>query len=276
MINIIYAGNDLMFDGLLLSTLSMVRRTKEDIHIHFLTMSFVEKDPKFKPFRQDQADFLVKELRNYNPKFSFSIIDCTEEYNKLLKDNANEKPVYSPYCTLRLLADQYEQFQGKMVYLDIDTMFYGDIKELYDIDMTDLEFRASHDYLGRKWIKRDYFNSGILLLNMDKIRETKLLEKSRHLVKTKKMYFTDQTALYKSRVAFEYFPDEYRFNEQRNVKPNTVIKHFCKGIRWFPFKVYNVKQWEIDKVHSYLKIHDFDEDFELYKEIKSRYIESNQ
>ena len=272
MIDIIYAGNDLMFDGLLLSTLSMVRRTKEDIHIHFLTMSFVEKHHSFKPFRPDQADFIESELRKYNPNFKISIIDCTNEYNKLLKDNANEKPVYSPYCTLRLLADQYEQFKGKIIYLDIDTMLYGDIKELYDIDVTNLEFRASHDYLGRRWITKDYFNSGVLLLNMDKIRETKLLEKCRNLVKTKKMYFTDQTALYKSRIAFDYLPDEYRFNEQREVKPNTVIKHFCKGIRWIPFKVYNVKQWEIDKVHNYLKIHDFDEDFELYKEIKNRYI----
>lgn len=271
MIDIIYAGNDLMFDGLLLSLLSMARRTKESIHVHFLTMDFTHKHEKFKPFRLDQAEFIENELRKYNPNFKIDIIDCTKEYNELLANNANEKPVYSPYCTLRLLADQYDVFKGKVIYLDIDTMLYGDIKELYDIDMDGLEFRASHDFMGRKWIKRDYMNSGIMLLNMDVIRETKLLEKSRYLVKTKKMYFTDQTALYLSKVHFEFFPDEYRFNEQRNVKSNTVVKHFCKGIRWFPFKVYNVKQWEIEKVQNYLKIHEFDEDFAIYKEIISRY-----
>jgi len=272
MIDIIYAGNDLMFDGVLLSTLSMVRRTKEDIHIHFFTMDFSEKNEKFKPFRVEQAKFIENELRKYNPNFKFDIVDCTDEYNALLKDNKNEKPVYSPYCTLRLLADRYDELKGKVIYLDIDTMIYGDIKDLYDIDMTNLEYRASHDYMGRFWIKRDYINSGILLLNMDKIRETKLLEKSRYLVKTKKMYFTDQTALYKSKVAFEFFPNEYRFNEQRKVKEDTVVKHFCKGIKWFPFKVYNVKQWEIEKVQKYLKIHEFDEDFNIYKEIKERYL----
>lgn len=270
MIDVIYAGNDLMFDGVLLSALSMVRRTKEDIHIHFFTMDFSEKHEKFKTFKKEDAIFIENELRKYNPGFKFDIVDCTNEYNKLLKDNKNEKPVYSPYCTLRLLADQYSELKGKVIYLDIDTMVYGDIKELYDIDMEGIEFRASHDYMGRFWIKRDYFNSGILLLNMDKIRETGLLDKSRKLVKTKKMYFTDQTALYKSKVNFEFFPDEYRFNEQRKVKPNTVVKHFCKGIRWFPFKIYNVKQWEIDKVQNYLKIHEFDEDFKIYQEIKSR------
>lgn len=272
MIDVIYAGNDLMFDGVLLSTLSMVRRTKEDIHVHFFTMDFSYKNPKYKAFRESQAKFIEKELRKFNPNFKFSIIDCTEKYNELLANNKNEKPVYSPYCTLRLLADQYDELQGKIIYLDIDTMVYNDIKELYDIDMNNLEFRASHDYMGRFWIKHDYFNSGILLLNMDEIRKSKLLEKSRHLVKTKKMYFTDQTALYKSKTKFAFFPNEYRFNEQRKVKPDTVVKHFCKGVRYFPlFNIYNVKQWEIDKVQNYLKIHEFDEDFEIYKDIKSRY-----
>lgn len=270
MIDIIYAGNDLMFDGVLLSTLSMLRRTKEDIHVHFFTMDFTEKNPKFKPFRLDQAKFIETELRKFNPNFRFSIVDCTEKYNQLLKDNKNEKPVYSPYCTLRLLADQYDELKGKIIYLDIDTMIYGDIKNLYDLDIEGIEYMASHDYMGRFWIKRDYINSGILLLNMDLIRETKLLEKCRKLVKTKKMYFTDQTALYKSKTHFKFFPNEYRFNQQRKVKPDTVVKHFCKGIRWFPFKIYNVKQWEIEKVQNYLKIHEFDEDFEIYQEIKNK------
>ena len=270
MIDIIYAGNDLMFDGVLLSTLSMVRRTKEDIHIHFFTMDFTEKNEKFKPFRVDQAQFIEKELRKFSPNFRFSIVDCTEKFNKLLKDNKNEKPAYSPYCTLRLLADQYEELKGKIIYLDIDTMIYGNIKDLYDLDINGIEYMASHDYMGRFWIKKDYINSGILLLNMDLIRETKLLEKCRKLVKTKKMYFTDQTALYKSKTHFKFFPNEYRFNQQRKVKPDTVVKHFCKGIKWFPFTIYNVKQWQIEKVQNYLKIHEFDEDFEIYKDIKSR------
>lgn len=272
MIDVVYAGNDLMFDGILLSTLSMTRRTREDIHIHILTMDFTHKDPRFKPFRNDQAHFLENELRKYNPKTIVEVKDCTELYNAHLNENANEKPKYSPYCTLRLLMGDFTDLKGKVIYLDCDTMVYGNIKELYDIDMENLEYRASHDYMGRHWIKHDYINSGILLLNLDVIRETGLLKKCCHMVRVKKMYFTDQTALYKCKTKFEFFPDEYRFNEQRSVKPNTVVKHFCKGIRWFPFKVYNIKQWQIDKVQSYLKIHEFDEDFALYKEIKSRFV----
>ena len=269
MIDVVYAGNDLMFDGILLSTLSMVRRTKEDIHVHILTMDFSHKAKHFKPFRADQAEFLEKELRKYNKNTIVTIKDCTELYNSHLDKNKNEKPKYSPYCTLRLLMGDFPDLKGKVIYLDCDTMVCGDIKELYDIDMTDLEYRASHDYMGRHWIKYDYINSGILLMNMDVIRETGLLKKCCHMVRTKKMYFTDQTALYKCKTKFDFFPDEYRFNEQRKPKENTVVKHFCKGIQYLPyFYVYNIKQWNIDKVHSFLKIHTFDEDYEIYKKIK--------
>ena len=271
MIDVVYAGNDLMFDGILLSTLSMIRRTKEDIHFHILTMDFTHKAKHFKPFRLDQAKFLEEELRKYNPRTIVEIKDCTELYNLHLDKNANEKPKYSPYCTLRLLMGDFLDLKGKVIYLDCDTMVCGDIKELYDIDMTDLEYRASHDYMGRHWIKSDYINSGILLMNMDVIRETGLLKKCCHMVRTKKMYFTDQTALYKCKTKFEFFPDEYRFNEQRKPKENTVVKHFCKGIQYLPyFYVYNIKQWNIEKVHSFLKIHTFDEDYEIYNEIKKR------
>ena len=52
-----------------------------------------------------------------------------------------------------------------------------------------------------------------------------------------------------------------KFNEQRTIKEDTVIKHFCKGIKFYLFipRVYNYNQWQRDKVHKKLKIHDFDD-----------------
>lgn len=271
MIKVVYAGNDLMFDQLFLSVLSMARRTKESLRVYLLTMDFSYKDPKFKPFRLSQAAKMNEVISKYHPDFKFEVIDTTKEYEKYLKDNANEKPAYSPYCTLRLLVDEYEVFDDKLIYLDCDTMLAGNIKEMYDIDMVGLEYRASHDYMGRRWIKNDYINSGTLLLNMPVIRKTGLLKKCCELVRTKRMYFTDQTALYKCKTYFDFYPgDEYRFNEQREIKKDTIVKHFCKGIQYLPyFYVYNIKQDNVSKVHSFLKIHEFDEDYDIYlKEIK--------
>lgn len=266
MIKVVYAGNDLMFDCMFLSILSMARRTKESLRVYVLTMDFTYKDPKFKPFRADQAKKINEVVSKYHNDFKFEIIDTTEAYNKYLKDNANEKPAYSPFSMLRLLVDEYEVFDDKLIYLDCDTMVVNDIKKMYDLDMTNLEYRAAHDYMGRFWIKKDYINSGTLLFNMPMIRKTGLLKKCCKLIKEKKMFFTDQTALYKCKTNFEFYPDdEFRFNEQRDIKEDTVVKHFCKGIQYLPyFYVYNIKQTNIKKVHSFLKMHQFDEDYDIY------------
>ena len=61
---------------------------------------------------------------------------------------------------------------------------------------------------------------------------------------------------------------EDRFNEQRSIKPKTVVKHFNKGIKWFPFfHIYNYKQWQIDDVHKKLKIFMFDDIYDQYKKL---------
>ena len=66
----------------------------------------------------------------------------------------------------------------------------------------------------------------------------------------------DQTALFL--LGKEVLVLPRKFNEQRNVKEDTVIKHFNKGVKYFPFiYVYNIKQWEIEKVHKKLKINFF-------------------
>ena len=158
-----------------------------------------------------------------------------------------------------------------MVYLDIDTMCLGNIRELYDIDLTEKEYAASRDILGKVWYQKDYCNSGVLLLNMKKIRETGLFTRAREMVYNKHMYMPDQSALNALATARTFLPE--RFNEQRAIKKDTLIKHFCKGIRWIlfiPF-TYNIKQWHRDKVHSRLKIHQFDDVYEQFDELAEKH-----
>lgn len=85
----------------------------------------------------------------------------------------------------RLMADNILSTLDKIIYLDIDTLVYKDISLLW---MTDLE----DNYLGACWgldIHRDlglldpekkvkeYFNSGVLLMNLKKMREDHIGEK---------------------------------------------------------------------------------------------------
>lgn len=76
----------------------------------------------------------------------------------------------------------------------------------------------------------------------------------------------DQSALHRLGKRRMYLPR--RFNEQRGIRSDTVVKHFCRGIRWFPFfHLYDIKQWERDAVHKKLKISFFDDLYEEYDRI---------
>ena len=91
-------------------------------------------------------------------------------------------------------------------------MANGDIYELYNTDISEYEYAAVKEKYGSIFIWPDYINAGMLLLNMKKIKETKLLEKARELIKTKKMLFADQDAIYRATTKKKLLPRIY--NEQ--------------------------------------------------------------
>ena len=149
------------------------------------------------------------------------------------------------------------------MYLDADIVCYGDLNELYNRDIADYEFAASLDYFGKWFIDYKYINSGVLLMNLKKLRENDSLRKCREMCVEKKMLLPDQTALNKCCEQKLYLPRKY--NEQKERKEDTVVRHFSKTIKFIPyFKTINIKPWEIEKIHDVYKIHDFDDVIEKY------------
>ena len=106
---------------------------------------------------------------------------------------------------------------------------------------------------------------------MKKIRETKLLEKARHLIKTKKMLFADQDAIFRSTTKKLIIPRIYNEQSKFNRK-GTVVYHFCKRLMFLPYPhTENYKQWHIEEIHKYLKCYTFDEDLKEYLSWKEKY-----
>jgi len=71
------------------------------------------------------------------------------------------------------------------------------------------------------------------------------------------MFLPDQSALNKLSVSKKRQPR--RFNEQRKLRRDTVFQHFTTSFRFFPwFHTVTVKPWEIEKMHSKLKLHEYD------------------
>ena len=266
--NLLYCSNSNGFDGIMISLLSVTNHTEENINVIILTMDLSEQDPSHTPITDGQKGTLQNILSDKKNGGTVSVIDCTELFkNNVEKDNPNLESFYTPYCMLRLVADLVPDMPDKVLYLDTDTVAFKNISELYNTDMTDYELGAVEDYLGR-WFKHiGYINSGVLLMNVKKIRETGLFERTRRRCKSRKSWFPDQDAINAEMRYVIMLPE--RYNSQRWLKNNTVIRHFCKSIRWFPFyHTVNVKPWQINEVHSVLKITALDGIFAEYQSYK--------
>ena len=267
MIPVIFCGNARIYDGIFLAAVSSARRTKQDVEFFIFTMDLSDQNKNFTAVTDDMAEKLDCAVKTFNPNNKVTKKDLTNEFKATFSGGKNMKNGYTPYAMLRLLMDLPGVMDGydKTIYLDVDTMAVKDINLLYDIDVSEYEYGACRDFMGRHWINKNYCNSGVLLINLKKVREVGLFEKCRKLIYKRPFVMPDQTALHMSSKKRLYLDD--KFNEQRDIKEETVIKHFCKGVKWLPiFRIYNVKQWERDKVRKSLNTTEFDGDYEFYDE----------
>ena len=274
MINLLLCGNEKVFDGALTQLISITNRTQEPINCYIFTMDLTRLKPEYTAISNEQVDFLNKVIKSKNPENQVTKVDVTDLYGQEFMKCANESAYCTPYTLLRLLADLVPEIPDKLLYLDIDIMVGGDLSKLYNIDITDYEYAAVKEKYGCWLIRLDYINAGMLLLNMKKIKETKLLEKARELIKTKKMLFADQDAIFRSTTKKKILPRIYNEQSKFN-KKDTIICHFCKRLMFLPYPhTENYKQWHIEEVHKVLKCHYFDEDLNEYVKLKEEFNET--
>ncbi|MBO5997798.1 MAG: glycosyltransferase family 8 protein [Alphaproteobacteria bacterium] len=126
--------------------------------------------------------------------------------------------------------------KNKILYLDADIIVQGDLKELYQTDLSnhyaavvkglaETIFAKAHERLGLK----GYFNSGIMLLNLEKMRKDKVTEQLvKWKIKNDEKHFMDQDAfntVFKENVVF--LPPKYNFMAPTFIKSTTdEIKQF--------------------------------------------------
>ena len=274
MINLLLCGNEKVFDGALTQLISMTNRTAEPVHVYLMTMELTRLREDFTAITDGQAAFLDRVLKRKAPGSLAEKLDVTDLYERELGGCVNEGAYCTPYTLLRLLADLVPGIPDKLLYLDIDIMIAGDIKQLYDIDVSEYEYAAVKEKYGCWLIRPDYFNAGMLLFNMRRVRETGLLKKARDRIRRKKMLFADQSALFWSTTRKKLLPRKY--NEQsRFDRKDTVVCHFCKRLMFLPWPhTENYKQWQVEEIHRYLHCHTFDEDLKEYLALKQEYDET--
>ena len=275
MINLLYSGNGKVFDGVLTSTLSVVKRMERPrpLRVYIYTMTLTRLNPNYTAMNSRHAEFIERALQKYNPDTKVILCDVTELYETHLKQNANEGCYCSPYTLLRLLADLTDM-PDKLLYLDADIMLNKDVSLLYDMDIEGYEYAAARDYYGKFFINPGYINAGVLLFNMKKCRETGLFEKARELIRVKKLTFADQSAIIRSTTRRKLVSQ--RFNDQKYLHKKTVIRHFSKRLFWLPYPhTDNIKQWHVEKVHKVFRYRAFDDILDGYLALKAQF-EANE
>ena len=276
MINLLLCGNYKVFDGALTELISITNKTKESITCYIFTMDVSRIKPDYTAITDKQIDFLNRVVKSKNSKNIVIKIDVTALYEKEFGKCKNETAYCTPYTLLRLLADLVDNIPDKLLYLDIDMMIARDVSTLYNIDISEYEYAAVREKYGSKIIRPDYVNAGMLLLNMKKIKETGLLEKARNLIKTRKLLFADQDAIYWSTTKKLLLPRIYNEQSKFN-KKDTVICHFCKRLLLYPYpRIENFKQWQIEEVHKVLRCYSFDEDLNEYVQWKNQFVEEEK
>lgn len=174
------------------------------------------------PFSQQRLQSLATE----NVSIAFAkVSDYLQDYKNLINKQINfwSMPTYYR-LSLPLIAKNY----SKIIYCDCDTIFLDDIAELYDTDLSDKYLAAVSDadipyYTSerRNMIKQDlglsetdtYFNAGVLLLNIERIRQDNLLNKFIKLRETiQNLPYHDQDILNAATLGqIKFLPPRYNY-----------------------------------------------------------------
>lgn len=273
MINILYCGNEGVFDGLLTSALSILKRTetKEPFRFYLLTMDVSHLKPSYTPITEAELTFFRDVVKGYNAENEALLFDVTSLYMEEFSGCPNEGAYCSPYTLIRLLADRIgTELPDKMLYLDADIMFNRDIRLLYDVDVSKVEYAAARDHYGKYLLYPNYINAGVLLWNLKKMRETGIFAKAREELRRKKLTFADQSALIRATSKKKMLPQ--RYNDQKFLHKHTVVRHFSKRLFWLPYPhTENIKQWQVDRVHRIFRYTQFDDILNEYLVLKERF-----
>ena len=112
MIDLLYSGNEKVFDGVLTSLLSIVLRdpSHDEYHVTILTMDLTRLNPDYTPISDKLINFLDGVMKRYNEKSYVRKVDVTGLYEEFLGHSPNEGCYCSPYTLLRLLTDKVDGF----------------------------------------------------------------------------------------------------------------------------------------------------------------------
>lgn len=146
----------------------------------------------------DNVDIANKNLilRLVNNNVKINIVDVDKKiFSEFEKDTKDIYMVANTSALIKFLLPKLFKNLDKILYLDGDIIVNCDISEIYDIDLKDNFVAAVRDLpqvllepqlIGADISGHDYFNSGVMLLNLSKMRKENTYKKLIQIKKERK------------------------------------------------------------------------------------------
>lgn len=196
-------NEDFILPACVMLTSLLENNTKNQLHIHVLTNS-----------KSYKLQLIKRTLKRYECVYTFHVLDKAIE-EKISKFSLSAHADFVNYYRI-FFPDILDNSIEKILYLDVDMIINTDISELYNIDISNYALAAADEdnenavhFLNIPF-EYDYFNSGVLLMNLKKFREENLIQKISDfiLANEEKLFSWDQDAfnavLHTQRLALDH------------------------------------------------------------------------
>jgi lipopolysaccharide biosynthesis glycosyltransferase len=253
MMHIVFATNNNFCQHAAVAIASLLDNNKgEDITLHLFIIDC----------EQTNLDNIKLVADSFSTEIKFYPV------SEKLFEKFSEPGVYSWACYLRLLAPSLLPNIDKVLYLDVDIVVNGNIRNLWEEDITGyslaglndaiLSYNLVKDYIGYDYYKEGYINSGVLLMNLDYWRKNNIQQKMIDYLNTHKVKLSDQdtiNALLHSTIKFLHpewntISSYFTFPPLVIPKQKKYIKELWKGAKIIHF-VGPYKQWHQECVNPY-------------------------
>ena len=222
---------------------SILINSKENYHFFILTADNIED--KVKEF----TDILKKEYYNFEISVRTVVIEYfvnAQVYNKHLS-----KAAY-----FRLLISDLIPEYDKCIYLDCDLIVHGDLKKLYEIELGDdylagvkdchimenTPRQIEHQQVLGLPTREKYINSGVLVMNLKKMRQDELVSSFLEQL-SKENWYEDQDVLnYCCYPAIKILPLKY----------NLFHFYLGKNIKFLLDLPYERQEFDFDHTYPYI------------------------
>lgn len=166
-------------------------------------------------------------------RIEFININKLKEY--VVPSSPNYNTQYSKVSYLRCYFTKYLKCD-KILYVDVDAIIIDNIEELWNIDLKDNVIAGIHEsgewdnHLWTYGLNNTYINSGVLLMDLEKIREERLDDSMIYLLNHNKYSFPDQDVInLVCRNRIKHISNIYNSTETTGIVENAKIVHYIRG-----------------------------------------------